>query len=108
MPKLANQANGADGQPIAPRCGLCSPGISLERSLYLLRRRRRSFRIRLVRFNGQARFSSRKPYNHYPTRENVLRRPMSHATALPFLPFTRPTIDETTIAAVADVLRSGW
>lgn len=25
-----------------------------------------------------------------------------------FLPFTRPTIDEDTIAAVADVLRSGW
>jgi dTDP-4-amino-4,6-dideoxygalactose transaminase len=27
---------------------------------------------------------------------------------LPFLPFARPTIDEQTIAAVADVLRSGW
>ena len=27
---------------------------------------------------------------------------------LPFLPFTRPTIDEATIAGVADVLRSGW
>jgi dTDP-4-amino-4,6-dideoxygalactose transaminase len=27
---------------------------------------------------------------------------------LPFLPFTRPSIDEETIAAVADVLRSGW
>ena len=26
----------------------------------------------------------------------------------PFLPFVRPAIDETTIAAVADVLRSGW
>jgi dTDP-4-amino-4,6-dideoxygalactose transaminase len=26
----------------------------------------------------------------------------------PFLPFTRPTIDEATIAAVGDVLRSGW
>lgn len=26
----------------------------------------------------------------------------------PFLPFTRPTIDEATIVAVADVLRSGW
>ena len=25
-----------------------------------------------------------------------------------FLPFTKPTIDEATIAAVADVLRSGW
>lgn len=25
-----------------------------------------------------------------------------------FLPFTRPTIDEATIASVADVLRSGW
>ncbi|HEX9140528.1 MAG TPA: DegT/DnrJ/EryC1/StrS aminotransferase family protein [Steroidobacteraceae bacterium] len=27
---------------------------------------------------------------------------------LPYLPFTRPSIDEPTIAAVADVLRSGW
>jgi len=26
----------------------------------------------------------------------------------PFLPFTRPSIDEQTIAAVGDVLRSGW
>jgi dTDP-4-amino-4,6-dideoxygalactose transaminase len=29
-------------------------------------------------------------------------------SALPFLPFSKPTIDEATIAAVADVLRSGW
>ncbi|HEX8963442.1 MAG TPA: DegT/DnrJ/EryC1/StrS aminotransferase family protein [Rhodocyclaceae bacterium] len=29
-------------------------------------------------------------------------------TGLPFLPFTRPSIDEATIAAVGDVLRSGW
>ena len=29
-------------------------------------------------------------------------------TALPFLPFTRPQIDEATIAEVGDVLRSGW
>jgi dTDP-4-amino-4,6-dideoxygalactose transaminase len=28
--------------------------------------------------------------------------------AMKFLPFTRPTIDEETIAAVAEVLRSGW
>ncbi len=28
--------------------------------------------------------------------------------AQPFLPFTRPTIDEETIAGVAEVLRSGW
>lgn len=32
----------------------------------------------------------------------------SDATALPFLPFTRPDIDEQTISAVGDVLRSGW
>ena len=33
----------------------------------------------------------------------------TNATAeQPFLPFVRPTIDEATIAAVADVLRSGW
>jgi len=30
------------------------------------------------------------------------------AAALPYLPFTRPDIDEATIAAVAEVLRSGW
>jgi len=29
-------------------------------------------------------------------------------TATPYLPLTRPTIDEETIAGVADVLRSGW
>ena len=29
-------------------------------------------------------------------------------TELPFLPFTRPSIDEATIADVAEVLRSGW
>lgn len=28
--------------------------------------------------------------------------------AAPFLPFTRPTLDEETIAGVAEVLRSGW
>lgn len=28
--------------------------------------------------------------------------------ATPYLPLTRPTIDEETIAGVADVLRSGW
>jgi len=28
--------------------------------------------------------------------------------AAPFLPFTRPTIDDATIAGVGDVLRSGW
>ncbi len=30
------------------------------------------------------------------------------STTPAFLPFTKPTIDEDTIAAVADVLRSGW
>jgi dTDP-4-amino-4,6-dideoxygalactose transaminase len=30
------------------------------------------------------------------------------AVALPFLPLTRPTIDEETIVGVAEVLRSGW
>ncbi|OEZ96867.1 DegT/DnrJ/EryC1/StrS aminotransferase family protein [Duganella sp. HH101] len=29
-------------------------------------------------------------------------------SALPFLPFSKPTIDEATITAVSDVLRSGW
>ncbi|MBV8783484.1 MAG: DegT/DnrJ/EryC1/StrS aminotransferase family protein [Gammaproteobacteria bacterium] len=31
-----------------------------------------------------------------------------HKQTEPFLPFTRPLIDEDTIAAVAEVLRSGW
>jgi dTDP-4-amino-4,6-dideoxygalactose transaminase len=30
------------------------------------------------------------------------------SSALPFLPFSKPSIDEATIAAVGDVLRSGW
>ena len=29
-------------------------------------------------------------------------------SSLPFLPFSKPTIDEATIAAVGEVLRSGW
>ena len=33
---------------------------------------------------------------------------MSQAPTLPHLPFTKPTIDEATVSAVADVLRSGW
>jgi dTDP-4-amino-4,6-dideoxygalactose transaminase len=33
---------------------------------------------------------------------------MIEAAAPPFLPFTRPSIDEATIAAVTEVLRSGW
>lgn len=32
----------------------------------------------------------------------------SAPSSLPFLPFTRPTIDDETIAGVAEVLRSGW
>jgi dTDP-4-amino-4,6-dideoxygalactose transaminase len=32
----------------------------------------------------------------------------SHKDTVRFLPFTRPSIDEQTIAAVAEVLRSGW
>jgi len=32
----------------------------------------------------------------------------SHKPSVPFLPFTRPTIDDETIAGVAEVLRSGW
>jgi dTDP-4-amino-4,6-dideoxygalactose transaminase len=33
---------------------------------------------------------------------------MSDTTPTPFIPFTRPSFDEATIAAVAEVLRSGW
>ncbi|WP_416172096.1 DegT/DnrJ/EryC1/StrS family aminotransferase [Actimicrobium sp. CCI2.3] len=33
---------------------------------------------------------------------------MTSPVTPPFLPFSRPTIDEATIAAVGDVLRSGW
>ena len=33
---------------------------------------------------------------------------MSTSSSLPILPFSRPSIDEATIAQVADVLRSGW
>ena len=33
---------------------------------------------------------------------------MTSADSLPFLPFTRPTVDEETIADVANVMRTGW
>ena len=33
---------------------------------------------------------------------------MTDDAVLPYLPFTKPTIDEATIEAVAEVLRSGW
>ncbi|MDR3483107.1 MAG: DegT/DnrJ/EryC1/StrS aminotransferase family protein [Burkholderiaceae bacterium] len=33
---------------------------------------------------------------------------MSQTSPLPFLPFTKPTMDEATVSAVSDVLRSGW
>ena len=33
---------------------------------------------------------------------------MTQTPVQPFLPFTRPSIDEATIASVAEVLRSGW
>jgi dTDP-4-amino-4,6-dideoxygalactose transaminase len=33
---------------------------------------------------------------------------MTESSTLPFLPFTRPSIDEATIADVTEVLRSGW
>jgi len=33
---------------------------------------------------------------------------MTEVAAPPFLPFTRPSMDEATIADVSDVLRSGW
>jgi len=33
---------------------------------------------------------------------------MTDSGAMSFLPFTRPTLDEATIADVTDVLRSGW
>jgi dTDP-4-amino-4,6-dideoxygalactose transaminase len=34
--------------------------------------------------------------------------PVPPAASLPFIPMTRPTIDEETIAGVVEVLRSGW
>ncbi|MFA5265351.1 MAG: DegT/DnrJ/EryC1/StrS aminotransferase family protein [Opitutaceae bacterium] len=34
--------------------------------------------------------------------------PATPNASAPFLPFTRPTIDEATLAGVCDVLRSGW
>jgi dTDP-4-amino-4,6-dideoxygalactose transaminase len=33
---------------------------------------------------------------------------MTESSTMPFLPFTRPTLDEATIADVVGVLRSGW
>ncbi len=42
-------------------------------------------------------------------RKNKMKRVTTEmSAALPFLPFSKPTIDEATIAAVGEVLRSGW
>lgn len=43
-----------------------------------------------------------------PSRLEPVTSAVNPAPALPYLPMTRPTIDEETIAGVADVLRSGW
>ncbi|MEC5163246.1 dTDP-4-amino-4,6-dideoxygalactose transaminase [Janthinobacterium sp. CG_S6] len=40
------------------------------------------------------------------TTQNNAENPMT--ATLPFLPFSKPSIDEATIAAVGEVLRSGW
>ncbi|VWC25463.1 DegT/DnrJ/EryC1/StrS aminotransferase [Burkholderia arboris] len=45
-----------------------------------------------------------RPFYYTPLQANAF---MSQTTA-PFLPFTRPEIDEETIQGVVDVLRSGW
>ena len=39
---------------------------------------------------------------------SALPKPATTTDDLPFLPFTRPTIDDETIAGVVEVLRSGW
>src|SRR5262249_21138398 len=41
-------------------------------------------------------------------RQEALSANRYHPPMAEFLPFTRPTIDEATIAGVAEVLRSGW
>src|SRR6478752_9221474 len=41
-------------------------------------------------------------------RQKALGQNRYHPPMPEFLPFTRPTIDEATIAGVAEVLRSGW
>jgi len=51
------------------------------------------------------------PARPSPARRNSgkpARRPAASAAPAAYLPFARPTIDEETIAGVADVLRSGW
>jgi hypothetical protein len=45
-----------------------------------------------------------RPLYYTPLQANAF---MSQTTA-PFLPFTRPEIDEETIQGVVEVLRSGW
>jgi len=47
-------------------------------------------------------------YNQRRTVNILSCQTMTQASALPFLPFRQATIDEATIAAVSDVLRSGW
>src|SRR5690242_8847787 len=47
--------------------------------------------------------------DHYARRlQTFADRVSTFMSQLSFLPFSKPTIDEATIAAVGDVLRSGW
>src|SRR4051794_36962870 len=48
------------------------------------------------------------PARPEPIQRSVKVPPVSAPPASPYLPLTRPTIDDETIAGVAEVLRSGW
>src|SRR5512140_110913 len=54
-----------------------------------------------VRRGGQCDSPGRHRHHHH-------RRVRGRALLMDYLPFTRPSIDEETIAGVAEVLRSGW
>ncbi len=49
-----------------------------------------------------------KPARRKSARRKAASRAAAPAAPAAFLPFARPSIDEATIAGVADVLRSGW
>src|SRR5204863_1073681 len=48
------------------------------------------------------------PARPVPVERAAKANPIAAKPAAPYLPLTRPTIDDETIAGVAEVLRSGW
>jgi len=98
----------------SPDLGLHGCPFKGDRELFDHVRRERVGAFRIV--EGQDQQGGHAGLNHVFLHENIIRRPECEMIARSggflmrqdFLPFCRPFVSEDDIAAVADVLRSGW